>query len=66
MADLQDLEKYVDAHPADHEQRWRLAKKLYRGCEYERVFEHLEVLQRGWHRKLNLMRDTLSPQLQLR
>jgi tetratricopeptide (TPR) repeat protein len=56
MTDIGELEEYLKAHPADHEQRWRLAKKLYRACEYERALEHLNIVRDEWFRKLNVLR----------
>lgn len=56
MATLQDLTDWVDLHPDDHEQRWWLAKKLYKNSEYEAALEHLLVLRGRWKPKLNVVR----------
>lgn len=56
MAESWDIERYVSGHPDDHEQRWRLAKKLYKECEYRLAVEHLLLLEKKWVRKVNVMR----------
>ncbi len=56
MSDIWELGRYVEDHPDEHEQRWRLAKKLYLACEYRLALEHLQVLQNEWVRKLNVVR----------
>lgn len=56
MTDVQDLTQYVEEHPNDHEQRWRLAKKLYNACEYRLALEHLQVLRKEWQEKLHVVR----------
>ena len=53
MADLQDIETYLIEHPDDHDQRWRLAKKLYMACEYRDALSHLLILKRDADWKLN-------------
>lgn len=56
MVDIWDLGRYVEGHPDEYEQRWRLAKKLYLACEYRLALEHLQVLKNEWTRKLNVVR----------
>lgn len=56
MVDIWDLGRYVEEHPDEYEQRWRLAKKLYLACEYRLALEHLQILKNEWSRKLNIVR----------
>ncbi len=56
MAEMWDIAKYVEEHPDDYEQRWRLAKKLYAAWEYRLALEHLQVLRNEWQKKLNVVR----------
>ncbi|MCX5771220.1 MAG: tetratricopeptide repeat protein [Candidatus Hydrogenedentes bacterium] len=56
MATIKDLTDWVDLHPDDHEQRWWLAKKLYKNSEYEAALEHLLLLRKRWKPKLNVAR----------
>lgn len=56
MATTKDLTDWVDLHPDDHEQRWWLAKKLYKSSEYEAALEHLLILKTRWKPKLNVVR----------
>ncbi|MBI2424404.1 MAG: hypothetical protein HYV27_16360 [Candidatus Hydrogenedentes bacterium] len=56
MTELWDIARYVETHPEDFEQRWRLAKKLYKSWEYRLALEHLQILKNEWHRKLNVVR----------
>ena len=56
MTDPWDLARYLEEHPDDHEQRWRLAKKLYASWEYRHALEHLQVLQKEWKRHINVNR----------
>ncbi|MBI2434103.1 MAG: tetratricopeptide repeat protein [Candidatus Hydrogenedentes bacterium] len=51
-----EIARYVEAHPDNYEQRWRLAKKLYAAWEYRLAVEHLQVLKKEWRRKLNVVR----------
>jgi len=51
-----DIARYVEKHPDDHAQRWRLVKKLYAAWEYKLALEHLRVLKAKWHRKINVIR----------
>ncbi len=48
MTDIWELASYVEAHPGDLDQRWRLAKKLYTSFEYRLALEHLLVLKNEW------------------
>jgi hypothetical protein len=56
MATIKDLTDWVDLHPDDYEQRWWLAKKLYKNSEYEPALEHLLILRKRWTPKLNVAR----------
>ncbi len=56
MSDVWDIAQYVEAHPDNHDQRWRLAKKLYMAWEYRLALEHLQVLENEWDKKISLSR----------
>lgn len=56
MADMWDIARYVESHPNNHTQRWRLAKKLYMGSEFRLALEHLQVLKNEWEDKVNVRR----------
>jgi hypothetical protein len=56
MAEIWDIARYVEEHPEDHDQRWRLAKKLYMAWEYRLALEHLQVLKNEWEHKVNVVR----------
>lgn len=56
MTEIWDIARYIEEHPDDHEQRWRLAKKLYTAWEYRLALEHLQVLKNEWQRKINVTR----------
>lgn len=56
MADVWDIAQYVETHPDDYEQRWRLAKKLYLAWEYRLALEHLLVLKNEWEPRPNVRR----------
>lgn len=56
MADTWDIARYVEANPDDHEQRWRLAKKLYTAWEYRLALEHLQILKNEGPRRINILR----------
>jgi len=56
MTDIWEITQYVEAHPDDHEQRWRLAKRLYRADEHRLALEHLQILRREWTLKVNVSR----------
>ncbi len=56
MTDVWELAAYVEAHPNNHDQRWRLAKKLYTSWEYRLALEHLLVLKNEIEPRENVMR----------
>ncbi len=56
MTEMWDIAQYVEEHPEDYEQRWRLAKKLYTAWEYRLALEHLQILRNEWQRKLTVNR----------
>lgn len=56
MADVWDIAQYVETHPDDYEQRWRLAKKMYLAWEYRLAVEHLQVLKNEWEERPNVRR----------
>lgn len=56
MTDVWELAAFVEDHPDDHVQRWRLAKKLYAEHEYRLALEHLQMLNKEWTPKLNVQR----------
>lgn len=56
MTEIWDIARHVEEHPDDHEQRWRLAKKLYMAWEYRLALEHLQVLRNEWEHKVNVVR----------
>ncbi len=56
MTDVWELAAYVEAHPTNHEQRWRLAKKLYTSFEYRLALEHLLLLKNETEPRENIMR----------
>lgn len=56
MANQWDVAKYVEEHPDDYPQRWRLAKKLYLHWEYRLALEHLQVLRNEWKPRINVIR----------
>ena len=56
MTDVWDIAQYVEAHPDNQGQRWRLAKKLYMAWEYRLALEHLQILTNESEKKLNLSR----------
>ncbi len=56
MAGIWELTRYVENNPGEHNQRWRLAKKLYHACEYHLALEHLTLLKEEWPGKLNVLR----------
>ena len=60
-----DLAQYVEDHPEKHNQRWRLAKKLYAAWEYRLALEHLQVLNNEWEPKLNVLRYMAATQYRL-
>lgn len=56
MAEIWDIARYVEANPEDHDQRWRLVKKLYSAWEYRLALEHLQVLKEAGVNRLNVLR----------
>ena len=56
MAEIWDIARYVEANPDDHEQRWRLAKKLYTAWEYRLALEHLQILKNDGQERINILR----------
>ena len=56
MTGISELTRYVEAHPGETEQRWRLVKKLYHACEYDAALDHLLIIKREWPTKLNVLR----------
>ena len=56
MAEIWDIARYVEANPDDHEQRWRLAKKLYTAWEYRLALEHLQILRDEGQERINILR----------
>lgn len=56
MADVEEIRAYVESHPDDHKQRWRLAKKLYNSWEYRPALEHLLKLRDVWPDQVPVLR----------
>lgn len=56
MADVWEIAEYVESHPENYDQRWRLCKKLYTAWEYRLALEHLLVLKNEWTQKANVRR----------
>ncbi len=56
MADVDEIRAYVESHPDDHKQRWRLAKKLYSAWDYRSALEHLIVLREVWPDQVPVLR----------
>lgn len=56
MADVEEIREYVESHPDDHKQRWRLAKKLYNAWDYRSALEHLLLLREIWPDQVPVMR----------
>ncbi len=56
MADVEEIRAYVDTHPDDHKQRWRLAKKLYTAWDYRSALEHLLLLRDVWPDQVPVLR----------
>ena len=54
--DLQELKEHVSAHPEDHANRWRLAKRLYMSWEYGEALGHLRLLKTAWPERVNICR----------
>ena len=55
MATLDEIRVYLDKYPDDHKQRWRLAKRLYRDCQYLSALEHLKILREVWPDQLPVL-----------
>ena len=56
MADVDEIRAYLESHPDDHKQRWRLAKKLYNAWDYRSALEQLERLREVWPDQLPVSR----------
>ena len=56
MVEIRELTEFVEAHPDNHTQRWRLAKKLYMAWEYRLALDHLCVLKERWETRVNVAR----------
>ncbi len=56
MTDVWDIARYVESHPENREQRWRLAKKFYLSWEYRHALEHLSVLSNEMPESINVRR----------
>lgn len=56
MADVDEIRAYVESHPDDHKQRWRLAKKLYSAWDYRSALEHLLALREVWPDQVPVLR----------
>lgn len=56
LSKIWEIAQFVENHPDDLDQRWRLAKKLYMAWEYRLALEHLQVLRNEWRPKLNVWR----------
>lgn len=56
MADVEEIRAYVESHPDDHKQRWRLAKKLYNTWEYRSALEQLLILREVWPDQVAVLR----------
>ncbi|MCH7958838.1 MAG: hypothetical protein IID08_01830 [Candidatus Hydrogenedentes bacterium] len=56
MPDVWEISRYVEAHPDNYAQRWRLAKKLYLAWEYRLALEHLLILKNEWEDRANVSR----------
>ena len=56
MADVEEIRAYVESHPDDHKQRWRLAKKLYNTWDYRSALEQLILLREVWPDQVPVLR----------
>lgn len=56
MADVDEIRAYVESHPDDHKQRWRLAKKLYNAWDYRSALEQLLILRDVWPDQVPIQR----------
>ena len=48
MADADEIRVYLESYPDDHEQRWRLARKLYEQRAYTAALSELIRLRKSW------------------
>ncbi|HIA47299.1 MAG TPA: hypothetical protein EYN96_04850 [Candidatus Hydrogenedentes bacterium] len=65
MAETWALTQYVEAHPDNQEQRWRLAKKLYKEEDYRLAIEHLQILSNEWKDKSGIPRYLAATYMRL-
>ena len=65
MADMWEVAQYVESHPDDNDQRWRLAKKFYMASEFRLALEHLSVLKTDWPDRINIRRYLAATQYRL-
>lgn len=56
MADVDEIRVYIESYPDDHDQRWRLARKLYDGRDYEAALAELLRLKTAWPDHVPLQR----------
>lgn len=56
MADIAEIRTYLASYPDDHQQRWRLARKLYEGGDYASALEELLRVREAWPDHLPLQR----------
>lgn len=56
MADIDEIRLYLESHPEDHKQRWRLAKKLYKAWDYRSALAELEILKGVWPDQVPVVR----------
>ena len=56
MVDIWELTKFVEDHPDNLDQRWRLVKAYYKDKDYRLALEHLLILQNELAEKKNLYR----------
>lgn len=55
MEDLSELIETVKNDPENHNQRWRLSKKLYASWEYRIALDHLKILKEAWPNQQNVI-----------
>ena len=65
MAETWELTQYVEAHPDNKGQRWRLAKKLYGEEDYRLAVEHLQILSNEWKDKSGVPRYLAATYMRL-
>jgi tetratricopeptide (TPR) repeat protein len=56
MADADEIRVYLASYPDDHEQRWRLARKLYEQRDYALALAELLRLKAAWPDHVPLQR----------